>query len=211
MRLPNVHPHLLIGILVLFYTVGTVGLLMPAFRNDFLGLSPYNLVLTFIIAVLAHGKWSRSDAVFFAICYTVSMAAEWIGTSTGWLFGTYYYGKNLGLGIAGVPLVIGLNWWVLTISSASISQRISSSVIIRSLIGASLMTILDVLMEPVAMTSDFWHWKDGIIPVYNYVCWFLLAFVLHLLYCKLTSTESNKVFHALFLTLTLFFSIQLIF
>jgi putative membrane protein len=211
MSFPNVHPRLLIGILILFYTVGTVGLLIPAFRADFLGLSPYNLVLTFAIAVLAYRKMSTSDLVFFAICYCISMLAEWIGTSTGWLFGSYYYGKNLGASIAGVPLVIGLNWWVLTVCSASISKRISSSVVIRSLIGASLMTLLDVLMEPVAIKSDFWHWKDELIPIYNYVCWFALSFLLHFAHSKLTSAASNKVFDVLFLILTLFFSIQLIF
>ena len=211
MRIALIPPNALIGILVLFYFVGTLGLLLPEFRAVFLGLSSYNLILTFAIAVVAVESWDIKKIAFFVLCYSISMLAEWIGTSTGYLFGAYYYGKNLGTYLAGVPLVIGLNWWVLILSSASIVNVLSTSSIVKALIGASLMTLLDMIIEPVAIKSDFWHWHSENIPIYNYVCWFFLSFLLHLLYQKLTFTESNKVLNALFLILTVFFGIQIIF
>jgi putative membrane protein len=206
-----IHPNILIGILLLFYAVGSVGLVLPGYRTIFLGLSSYNLLLTFVIAALSFDRWNGTKILFLVLCYLIGMLAEWIGTSTGYLFGSYYYGKNLGIDFAGVPLVIGINWWILIVSSASLARAILTSTMAKALLGATFMTLLDVLMEPVAIKSDFWHWHAETIPIYNYVCWFFLSFLLHLLYQKLTLAESNKVLNVLFFVLVVFFGIQLIF
>jgi putative membrane protein len=202
---------ILIGILIIFYTVGSVGTQLAAHKNYFLGLSAFNLTLSFVIAVLAIDRISLRDALFFLCCYLTSMIAEWIGTSTGLLFGNYYYGENLGTTILGVPLVIGLNWWILIMGASSIVSSLKIKPLTAALIGALLMTVLDWIMEPVAIESDFWHWKNEQIPVYNYICWFALAFALLLLQQKLVKPQSNKVHSALFLIITLFFIIQLLF
>ena len=48
--------NLLIGILIIFYTVGTVGILLPDFRNQFLALSFFNLLLSTVVVLFARKK-----------------------------------------------------------------------------------------------------------------------------------------------------------
>ena len=50
--------ELLIAILIIFYTVGTVGILSEASRDQFLSLSFFNLLLSF--SVLVVGRKDRS-------------------------------------------------------------------------------------------------------------------------------------------------------
>jgi putative membrane protein len=40
------------------------------------------------------------------------------------------------------------------------------------------MTALDYFVEPVAMALGFWHWDD-VIPLQNYMMWFITSLVIH--------------------------------
>ena len=199
--------RILIVILVIFYTVGTIGILLPEKRDYFLSLSFFNLLLSFSIVLLARKEMVFKFIVFLFICYFTGMTAEWIGTKTGLLFGDYSYGNNLGAKWSGVPLVIGINWGLLVVTAASLISRAKLSVILSTILSSLLMTSLDFLMEPVAVKSDFWSWTDGTIPVYNYICWFLISLPLHFIYFKFKLSETNKVYDSLFIILTVFFLI----
>ncbi len=198
---------LLLLILVIFYTVGTVGLLLPERKEYFLSLSFFNLTLSFVILVLARKKNLFLFFIFLIICFIVGFSAELIGTRTGWLFGSYYYGNNLGYKIYGVPLVIGLNWGILIVTSASIANLFKFSNTVKVILSVLLMILLDYLMEPVAIKSDFWHWKNETIPIYNYISWGLIALPLQIIYFKFKIVETNIVFNALFIILSMFFII----
>ena len=198
---------LLLLILVIFYTVGTVGLLLPEKKEYFLSLSFFNLTLSFVILILARKKNLFLFFIFLIICFLVGFSAELIGTRTGWLFGSYYYGNNLGYKIYGVPLVIGLNWGILIVTSASIANLFKFSNTVKVILSVLLMILLDYLMEPVAIKSDFWHWKNETIPIYNYISWGLIALPLQIIYFKFKIVETNIVFNALFIILSMFFII----
>jgi putative membrane protein len=204
-------PALLIAILILFYCVGTIGILLPKYNAYFLSLSFFNLLLSFIVILLARKNQFFYFFLFLVFCFIIGISVEVIGTKTGLLFGNYQYGQNLGFKLMGVPFVIGINWGILVVSSASIINKIRANWLWKVVLSSMLMTFLDILMEPVAMESDFWHWKNGVIPFYNYVCWFLVALPLHFIYFKFKLVESNKVYDALFIILIVFFSILNIF
>ena len=201
----------LIAILIIFYLVGTVGILIPAYKNSFLALSFFNLILSFVLMLFARRKQFLPFLLFLIVCFIVGIGVEWIGIHTGYLFGEYSYGKNLGAKFSGVPWVIGLNWGLLIVTSASIVNKFNTSVYIKAVLAALLMTGLDYLMEPVAVESNFWTWKNGSIPMYNYVCWFFVSLPLQLLYFKFKLAETNKVFSTLFLILALFFILLTLF
>ena len=202
---------LLIAILVIFYTVGIVGLLLPAYHDYFLSLSFFNLMLSFGIVLIARKSKISLFLLFMFVCIAYGFIAELIGTKTGLLFGDYSYGASLGYKMYGVPLVIGVNWALLIVSSASLVSTIKTTLFVRSVLAALLMTFLDVLIEPVAIKSDFWHWTNGSIPLYNYISWFFVALPIIYAYFKLNLAETNKVFNALFILMILFFTILLIF
>lgn len=198
---------ILIAILVIFYTVGTIGILRESSKEQFLSLSFFNLLLSFIILLLGREKRSSTFYLFVVLCYMTGIVVEWIGVHTGLLFGEYAYGKNLGLKIMGIPLIIGVNWAMLVFASGAFVAHLKQANWLKAMISAGLMTGLDAIMEPVAMKSDFWQWEGGVIPFYNYVCWFLISWALLWIGFKLKLIETNKVSKALFILLIVFFTI----
>ncbi len=200
----------LIAILILFYTVGVVGISLPEYRDFFLSLSFFNLLLSMLIVLLARKHRFQHFILFLFVCFLVGITVEVIGTKTGLLFGNYSYGANLGPKIYGVPVVIGFNWGILVVSSASFIHRLKNLPLIgKVILSALLMTLFDVLMEPIAIASDYWSW-NGPIPFYNYVCWFAVSLPLHYLYYKTKLVEINKVFEVLFIIMSLFFVILML-
>jgi putative membrane protein len=196
---------ILSGVLVIFYTVGIVGTHISAYKDSFFSLSYFNLLLSFVILILARNDKNKAFWGFLGFAFFIGMLVEWIGVHTGLLFGEYSYGKNLGYKVFDVPLVIGINWAMLTVVSSSVVSRINSNNLTKLVLSAILMTLFDALMEPVAIRSDFWSWDSGVIPFYNYVSWFLISFILQSVYFRFKLVEVNKVHNLLFLCMILFF------
>jgi len=138
----------------------------------------YNLHLVAIPRV--SGEY-RKKRISIRSALVGGMLAEWIGVHYGILFGTYSYGANLGAKIDGVPLLIGINWALLTFITARIAQYLSKNNILQILLGATLMLLLDYFMEHSAPRFDFWEFKDGLAPLKNYITWFLVAVLFHTL------------------------------
>ena len=197
----------LILVLVILHLVGIVGILIPQTRNLVLPLSAINLFLGFIVILFSDRKNVTGLLVFSLIAFLIGYGSELIGVHTGALFGNYWYGANLGLKLMEVPLIIGINWGALAITSASLTQKFVDNIFLKIGINSLLMVFFDFIMEPVAMKSDFWSWENDVIPIYNYVCWFFVAFILQAIYLNFFKNRSNKVLNALFLIQLLFFTI----
>ena len=190
---------------IMFYSVGVVGISLKSFRELFLPFSWGILLLSFL-ALMFYIKAKEKRFYFFVVfCFFIGMIAEIIGVQTGLLFGDYYYGTNLGFKVFGVPLIIGVNWIILLICSASFSTKIKHQ-ILRVFVSATLMVLMDYIMEPVAVDLSFWTWQ-GDIPIYNFICWFILSLFLHFIYDVLNFNTSNKYARFLFCILALFFII----
>jgi len=199
------HPTLIITILIILYVVGLVGILFPQTRGVVLPLSSVNLFLGFLLLSYSEKKSLKSLLIFMAIAFIIGFCSELIGVQTGILFGNYSYGTNLGIKFIGVPLIIGLNWAVLTVTSASITEGFSENIVFRVVINSLIMVLFDFVMEPVAVKFDFWSWHSNEIPVYNYVCWFLISVILQFMYLTYFTIKSNIVYKTLFIVQFLFF------
>jgi putative membrane protein len=202
---------ILISILVILYTVGVFGILTPQYRNMFLALSDVNLYISFLILLIARKSKIGLWYIFIGFTFLIGMTVEWIGVHTGYLFGNYEYGQNLGSKLDGIPYVIGCNWAVIVVSSASLAKYLFRHSYLTPILASILMVGFDILMEPVAISSDFWSWTNGYIPIYNYVCWLLVGLILQLIYHFFKLNETNKVNDALFIAMALFFIILNIF
>lgn len=175
------------------------------YQTFFVGLSFFHLLLSFGILLLGRKKHTLQFWLFIAIAFSTGMLVECIGVNTGLLFGNYSYGNVLGPKVLGVPLIIGVNWAMLSIVSAAVLARLRLSVWLEISIAALLMVFLDFLLEPVAVKLGFWNWRGGVIPVYNYICWFVTSVFLHFIYRKWKLNEANNVAIALFIYLAIFF------
>lgn len=163
-------------IIVLFHTVGLIGLMLTATQSLFLKIVPFHLLLMLLVVFFNHKYIDERFLGFVILIYVLGFTAEWIGVHKGWLFGDYVYGETLGINVFEIPLTIGINWFLLVYSAGVTMQllRIKSSWA-RIILGALVLVLLDMQIEPVAVRFDYWHWADSIVPIKNYVCWFLVS------------------------------------
>ena len=196
---------ILLGVIVIFHSVGLIGLQTTS-RDYFLSLSPMNLLLAFTCLVLS---FQFSMRLFFDLIIVgiIGFSAELIGVHTHYLFGNYAYGANLGWKLGEVPVIIAVNWSMLSFAAIACVFHLSLPDWAKAFLSALLMTGLDFLIEPVAVSSDFWSWENGVIPLFNYVCWFLIALPLHFYLIKRKTPEQNPVSIGLFLVLIVFFGV----
>lgn len=154
-----------------------VGMITSSDPIEFAKLSWFNLVISAIVLLINLEEWNKKLVLVLFMIGVLGFAVEVIGVKSGVIFGSYSYGESLGLKLFEVPLVISLNWIMLTfISVFSVRQFIDSKILI-SLISALILVVLDVLIEPIAIRLDFWNWTHGTIPIQNYLAWFIIAII----------------------------------
>ncbi len=180
-------------ILPLMYLAGLIGLNIPLSASLFQALTPFNLVVSLVLLLIFHTDFRPSFWVYCAVAFSVGFLVEVAGVHTGLIFGEYAYGEVLGLKIAEVPLVIGTNWLMLSYLCGSVTDRLPVTMILKVLIAAGLMTLLDFVIEPVAMQLDFWQWRGGVIPLENYLAWYGVSAALFFMYFKMPFQKKNAL------------------
>ncbi|MCI4671539.1 MAG: carotenoid biosynthesis protein [Bacteroidia bacterium] len=195
-------------ILVVFHQVGVIGFHLPDTRAMFETLVPFNLLLSVIILLIFHKEWSIPFGVFAFISFWIGYGIEVVGVQTGIVFGAYHYETALGFKIAGVPPIIGLNWFMLVYCSNIISQKLSNNIFIKATIGALLVLLLDFFIEPMAIAYNFWEWDNegGIIPTQNYLAWLLISWLLSFGFHTISTKKENAIAPALYVVQLLFFA-----
>jgi bisanhydrobacterioruberin hydratase len=201
-------PNNAIALLSILYAVGVFGFL-TLIHPDFPKLTPINLLLSLGVALAFHDRWHARFVIWCIVVAAVGFAVEMYGVATGDIFGTYYYGKTLGFKIMETPLSIAVNW-LLTAYCCSVMVSYAAGNwhwLVKSIVAALLMVSLDVLIEPIAMKTDMWQWANEVVPLQNYVGWFLTALPLQLLFFLLIGSAKNKVAVAVLILQFAFFAV----
>jgi uncharacterized membrane protein len=191
-----------IFIIVVFHIVGFVGFIInPSY---FKSLSPVNLLLSFglIVIMSQQTKWQFYGAL--CLVAVLGFFVEVLGVKTELIFGSYNYGQSLGYKWLSVPLLIGINWSMLLYCTSQLSKF--KNTFVNAFFGAALMVGLDFFIEQNASKFDFWYWKSNIIPIQNYIAWFVVAFLLNLLVQKHLAQKPNLTAKALYVIQLVFFS-----
>ena len=199
-------------LLAIFYSVGVVGMLLPATNNYFLQLTPFALLLSFFVLALSdESKQRRKLIAYLLFIYISSYAIEVAGVHTGLLFGAYSYGENLGIKFWGTPLIIGANWFFLVYTTAAIFEKAKMAASLKVLLASSSMLFYDIVMEQVAPALDMWSWKEVAVPFQNYITWFLIAVTFHIGLKLLKIKIKNGLALAVLLCQFIFFVLLYIF
>ncbi|HAD12023.1 MAG TPA: hypothetical protein DCF33_06245 [Saprospirales bacterium] len=190
-----INPKIKISIFLIWLVTisGMIGIYLGK-GEWFLPKTPFNLLMGALLLLWnfpPKNGW-KSVAIWSA-AFLAGVIAETLGVQFGWFFGDYHYGENLGPKFLGVPFMIGINWVVLTFSSAYLSRSVVSNRHASALLGGSLMVALDYLIEPLAPVFDFWHWDIGYAPLQNFISWFVLAWMLQYLVQQEIPEERNSL------------------
>jgi bisanhydrobacterioruberin hydratase len=219
--------NLAIFIAVLFHVCGFIGIAFTPYKNWFVQTTWFNLILMASLLVFTNKDNSKHFWYFVATSCSIGFLVEVVGVNTGLLFGNYTYGGVLGFKWFNVPVLIGVQWFVTIYCCGVITYNIQrwienrvlketgklpelqhyNKVQVISLVidGALLAVIFDYTLEPIAQKLGYWTWANHKIPVYNYVCWFIVSAVLLLLLRMFKFSKVNHFALHLFIIQLLFF------
>lgn len=189
-QLPAYRKEISVFILLLFHVSGFIGLCFTPYTTFFLTATPLNLILTLAIILWNEPMESKILSIISFTIFLCGLGVEILGVNTGFPFGNYYYGDVLGPKVMGTPLLIGVNWLILVLCTAQITPFKTPLYI--AAYGAVLMTAADFIIEPVATRLRFWNWKSDIIPLQNYMAWFIISFFLLFYFCKFKKNRENN-------------------
>jgi putative membrane protein len=177
------------------------------YEDFFFPKSPFTLLYLLLVLIFFFKVDTLRISFLFLAFMLIGIGVEWIGVHTGSLFGDYYYGKNFGPKIDGIPLLIGVNWALLTFTTHVIVKNIFKSPPAIVITGAALMVGMDFFLEQICDFAGFWHFNGGA-GWFNYICWFVIAALLHAvsLFFKL---DGNKLISYHLYGVQLFFTIVL--
>lgn len=164
-----------IFVIWLFHVCGVIGI---GFSNKelFISFTPINLLISFFLLFSNQIQVNSNTVKTACSIFFIGMFAEVLGVNYGYIFGEYIYLDNLGMKIMGVPLLIGIQWVILSFVTGSFAHYFFKNKRIKSIcLGVFLMILLDFLIEPVAPDLGFWVFESEVAPLQNYVGWFLIA------------------------------------
>ncbi|MEA4935111.1 MAG: carotenoid biosynthesis protein [Paludibacter sp.] len=166
--------------LIIFYIIGVAGMLLPVTSKLFIFLTPLALLMSFGLLMIHHQSgFNAKNIAVFSFIFISGIIVEIIGVQTGLIFGSYSYGKGLGLQILDTPILIGMNWLLLVYTTGTIMQKVNITPVLRIAASASMMLIYDLVLERVAPKMDMWSWENSEVPVNNYIAWWLTAVFFH--------------------------------
>lgn len=127
-------------------------------------------------------KEERKNFLSYSIIIVLSgFLIELIGHDTGLVFGEYKYGPLLSIKLGGVPIAIGFAWLSTLLASLALFQRTKLYLVLtgrnfwKAFVVGVLMMLFDAFMEPAAIKLKYWTWEIGIVPLQNYLAWFVFG------------------------------------
>ena len=125
-------------------------------------------------------KTNTKKAIITIIALSVfSMIIETIGVLTGFPYGFFTYTEKLGTSIGVIPWTVSFGWVPLVIAAWSLTQEHvktkKHNLLKKVIIGAFILMIFDVVLDPGSVAMNFWEWHpEGIfygVPLSNYAGW----------------------------------------
>ena len=200
----NTTSKISVFIIWLFHLCGMVGISYGN-KDFFLAFTPINLFISFVLLFVNQKQLESKELKSAFLIFFIGMVSEILGVNYGLIFGDYVYLDNLGVKILGVPVLIGVNWIILTFITGSLSSFIFKNKYVSILMGAILMIGLDFLIEPVAPLLGFWIFDLQIVPLQNYIGWFVIGMITQALFqFKIAEKELTFSTHLLIINAIFF-------
>ena len=179
-------------IAVVFPTLGAITLLASAEGLLPAPLSFSPVLLLFGVAVMRLPLLAglapvvtRPAAVGLALLCGYTYAIEFVGVRTGYPYGAFEYGVDLGPMVGGIPAALPLFFLPLVVNAYLLCLLVvgetARRAIVRIPLVAAAVVGMDLVLDPAAVTVGFWTYDAGGayygVPLLNYAGWTLSAVV----------------------------------
>ena len=143
----------------------------------------------------------NNTVIFFFSSFMISLLLEIIGTNKGLIFGKYTYEPSLCPGpmIKNVPILIAISWTGLIYMALICAMMLIDGSVVNTirvshiLLSAFLVTILDLVLDPIAVDEGRWFWempgKYYGVPIKNFIGWFFNCSLILLLFSMISSSH----------------------
>ena len=203
----NTNTLISVFIIWLFHICGLLGIIYGN-REWFIAFTPINLFVSFALLFINQVELERKNLLAGLAIFLIGMISEILGVQYGLIFGDYIYLNNLGFKILGVPIMIGVNWIILTYITGSFSNYIFNANKKAAIVfGAVLMVVLDLLIEPVAPELGFWAFDSIFAPLQNYIGWFIIGLLVQGIFHYSTYKKDTTFSFHLLLVQIFFFTV----
>ena len=179
-------------IAVVFPALGAVTLLASAegLLPAPLSFNPYFLLFGVavmrlpLLAGLAPVASRRTAAGLAALC-GFTYAVELVGVRTGYPYGAFEYGVDLGPMVGGIPAALPLFFLPLVVNAYLLSLLLFGDAARRAVVRVPVVVAavvgMDLVLDPAAVAVGFWAYDAGglyyAVPWTNYAGWVLSAIV----------------------------------
>ena len=203
----NTNTLISVFIIWLFHICGLLGIIYGN-REWFIAFTPINLFVSFALLFINQVELERKNLLAGLAIFLIGMISEILGVQYGLIFGDYIYLNNLGFKILGVPIMIGINWIILTYITGSFSNYIFNANKKAAIVfGAVLMVVLDLLIEPVAPEMGFWAFDSIFAPLQNYIGWFTIGLLVQGIFHYSTDKKDTTFSFHLLIVQIFFFTV----
>lgn len=163
------------------YAISSIAILLFAFPSYYFLVKSVGIKKAFLVLI---------------ILSVYAIVIEMIALKTGIPYGRFDYGERIGYKLFNLlPWTLSFAYVPLVLGTVTISQKIATSKV--SVIGIStlLLVLIDLVIDPGAVSLKFWHYHGGgffyHVPLLNFVGWILTgaigSYIVYLL------IEKNKV------------------
>lgn len=164
--------------IILTYLILSIGFLFRPIPSILINIIPWVMVITSVF-VIYRLRPNRFLFTIILLITALTFILQAIAVLTGIPFGEFFYTNVLGPRIMDVSIVIAINWSMIILCAYVFTQQLVEKIKIDQrfiiLITPIIVTLIDYIMEPVAMYLRFWIWKDIAVPASNYISWFLFS------------------------------------
>ena len=203
-------PSLIRG-LIIIYSVGLIGHLIPSTLSLMKWLTPFVLLISGLMALIPLRK--EQQVSFWIWCgsiFIITFIVEVIGITTDAVFGSYEYRATLGPRLWNVPIIIGGVWLMVIVGAIRLTQRIGNTALFLFAVGI-LVVLFDFFLEPVATDLDYWEWNSQNVPLQNYAVWFSIGAVSAVAYRVLRLSLKSLIPLSYFVIQVIFFAVLRLF
>lgn len=137
-----------------------------------------------VLAILGRAWGGRRTLRVVAVILPVSWLIEYVGSTTGFPFGTYHYTSLLIPQLGHVPLIIPLAWLMMLPPAWAVATAITGrhSGVAFVLTSALAFTAWDLFLDPQMVGWGYWVWEQAGgyfgIPWVNFAGWIASAALL---------------------------------
>ncbi len=170
-------------VIAYFFLMGIIFHAIPFTLPLMMIVTPYVLLVVggIVLYHLVREK-SRRVLIWCAGTYLLTFFIEVLGVQTGFIFGSYRYSSVLGPKLFEAPLIIGFNWLLVLVGLNILARKVTASPFLAAGIVGAGAVVFDFVLEPVAMTLEYWIWEEAAVPVRNYIAWFCIAYCVSIVY-----------------------------